>query len=88
MAKTDIERLTTKHEGLTHSEDRKVLSHVQREKEDYLSLLSKIVRNAKVRKQTRQFLLNEFEKHRQVHISKLMEEFDEIIKKYNETKKF
>ncbi|MFT7372247.1 MAG: hypothetical protein ACI9T9_000929 [Oleiphilaceae bacterium] len=36
MAKTDIERLIQKHEGLTHSEDRKVLSHVQREKQDWI----------------------------------------------------
>jgi len=36
MAKTDIEQLTSKHEGLTHSEDRKVLSHVQREKDDWI----------------------------------------------------
>jgi hypothetical protein len=36
MAKTDIERLIQKHEGLTHSEDRKVLSHAQREKQDWI----------------------------------------------------
>ena len=36
MSKTDLEILTKKHEGLTHSEDRKVLSHVQREKDDWI----------------------------------------------------
>lgn len=35
MAKTDIELLTAKHKGLTHSEDKKVLSHVQREQGDW-----------------------------------------------------
>jgi len=36
MAKSDIERLTEKHKGLTHSEDKKVVSHVQREKDDWI----------------------------------------------------
>ena len=36
MAKSDIEILTKKHPGLTHSDDRKVISHVQREQDDWI----------------------------------------------------
>ena len=36
MVKSDIERLTEKHKGLTLSEDKKVVSHVQREKDDWI----------------------------------------------------
>jgi len=36
MAKSDIEILTKKHTGLTHSDNKKVISHVQREQDDWI----------------------------------------------------
>ena len=36
MVKSDIEILTKKHKNLTHSDDKKVISHVQREQDDWI----------------------------------------------------
>lgn len=36
MAKSEIAKLLAKHDNLTHSEDRKVVSHVQRREDEWM----------------------------------------------------